>query len=202
MNKPNALIESASQTAGPYVHIGCVPSAAALLNGAIPDLGAPMISGDASGERVTIKGQILDGDGQPVKDAILEIWQADAEGLFNSPEERRGVSDPNFTGWGRLAVDFDDASFCIETLKPGRIPWPEGGQQAPYLAIMVAARGINLALHTRIYFSDETAANQSDPVLSLAGEGAETMIAQKSAEGVYDFTIRLQGEGETVFLDF
>ena len=197
------LRESASQTAGPYVHIGCVPSFAGLTGmygGA--DLGSAMTNGKTLGERVRIRGRVIDGAGVPLRDGLVEIWQADHAGLFNSPQETRGQADPNFTGWGRQPTHRESGIFEFETVRPGRVPYEDGRLQAPCVHFWIVARGINLGLHTRMYFSDETEANGEDPVLKLVGEPdrVSTLIAAKSNYG-FQFDIRLQGERETVFFD-
>lgn len=200
---PRRRPETASQTAGPYVHIGCLPSLTGL-GGASggPDLGAVMLREGARGERIAIEGRVLDGTGAPLRDALLELWQADAAGLYASPLERRGEADPAFAGWGRRASDAETGLFRFETVKPGRVPWPNGRMQAPHCALWIAARGINLGLLTRIYFADEAAANAEDPLLArVEPRGrAATMIAGRDGDA-YRIDVRLQGEGETVFLD-
>ena len=197
------LKESASQTAGPYVHIGCVPSFAGLtgMYGG-NDLGDTMITDDVNGERITIEGYVFDGSGAPAKDALLEIWQADAAGLYNAPTETRGQADPNFTGWGRQPTDGDTGRYRFETIKPGAVPYPGGQMQAPHCVVWIVARGINLGLNTRIYFDDEADANASDPVLNKVELSArrDTLVAKKSGN-TYTFNIHLQGEHETVFFD-
>ncbi len=193
--------ESASQTAGPYVHIGCVPSFAGL-EGQGPDLGATMLSDATRGERITVEGHVYDGAGAPLCDALLEIWQADADGLYASPEETRGTADPGFTGWGRRPTDGETGLYRFETIKPGRVPWPDGRMQAPHLSLWLVARGINLGLATRIYFADETEANAEDPVLVRLDPPARarTLMAERQGD-TYRFNIHLQGPDETVFLD-
>ncbi|SFB07725.1 protocatechuate 3,4-dioxygenase, alpha subunit [Poseidonocella pacifica] len=197
------LKESPSQTAGPYVHIGCVPSFAGLegMYGG-NDLGKSMITGDARGERITIEGHVIDGTGTPLKDAMLEIWQADAAGLFHSPEETRGDADPAFTGWGRQPTDAVTGRYRFETVKPGAVPWPDGRMQAPHILVWIVARGINLGLSTRIYFSDEESANSADPLLSRIEHQnrVPTLIARRDG-ATYHFDIHLQGPDETIFFD-
>lgn len=194
--------ESPSQTAGPFVHIGCTPGHIGL-GGVYPeDLGSRMVTAETRGERITVTGRILDGTGTPLRDAMLEIWQADAEGLFNSRSERRGTADPALTGWGRQAVDLDTGVYCFETIKPGRVPWPDGRLQAPHIMVWIVARGINLGLHTRMYFSDEGEANAADPLLARIEhrDRVKTLIGQRDGDTV-TFDIHLQGDAETVFLD-
>ncbi len=197
-----ALIETASQTAGPYVHIGCTPNICgiAMYGG---DLGAVMRTGPVQGEEITITGAVHDGLGAVLKDALVEIWQADAAGLFNTPAERRGKPDPNFTGFGRSAGDMKTGEFTFHTVKPGRVPWPDGRMQAPHASLWIVARGINIGLHTRIYFEDEPDANAADPILSRIEHRAraQSLIARRTAQGLYRFDIHLQGPQETAFLD-
>jgi len=200
------LKETASQTAGPYIHIGATPNFSGI-SGIYPeDLGKTMVARGAKGERITIVGHVIDGGGAALKDALVEIWQADAAGLYNSPQEKRGKADPNFTGFGRQPTDLKTGEYRFETIKPGSVPFVDGRPMAPHVTFWLIARGINLGLHTRMYFSDETAANAQCPVLARLEDQsrAKTLIAQRSekdGKAVYTFDIRLQGEGETVFFD-
>lgn len=193
----NRYKESPSQTAGPYVHIGCTPNFSGI-NGIYPeDLGTQMITGDMRGERITIRGCVYDGAGTALRDALIEVWQADSEGKFAGQG-----GDPAFTGWGRSPGDMDTGEFTFETVKPGRVAWRDGRLQAPHVTFWVVARGINLGLHTRMYFADEDAANGEDPILNRIEhkDRVQTLLAQPE-EGGYRFDIRLQGEGETIFFD-
>ncbi len=199
----NYLKESPSQTAGPYVHIGCTPNFAEI-EGAFPnDLGATMKTGPVQGQKITIRGAVYDGFGTPLRDALVEIWQADAAGLYNSPAETRGEADPNFTGWGRSAGDMTTGEFTFETVKPGAAPFPDGRMQAPHILFWIVARGINIGLQTRMYFADEADANAADPILTRLEhqQRIPTLLAQPEGDGRYRFDIRLQGDGETVFFD-
>jgi protocatechuate 3,4-dioxygenase alpha subunit len=201
----NRLKESPSQTAGPYVHIGATPNHSGIdIYG--DDLGRTLVGRDAKGERIIIKGHVIDGGGAPLKDALIEIWQADAAGLYNSPREKRGKADPAFTGWGRQASDGVTGRYRFETIKPGRAPFVDGRLMAPHITFWIVARGINVGLHTRMYFSDEAAANAECPVLARVEhrDRVATLIAARSDEdsrAVYMFDIRLQGEKETIFFD-
>ena len=180
------LKETPSQTAGPYVHIGCVPSFAGLqgmFGGS--DLGARMITGDPSGTPITLALQVLDADGAPLTDAMVELWQPGPDGGFGPTE--------GFSHWGRQATDAETGDVVFKTLMPGA---PAG--QAPHMLLWIAARGINMALVTRVYFPGQ--ANAADPVFALAGQRAETMVAE-AVSGGYRHVIRLQGDGETVFFD-
>lgn len=197
------LKESPSQTAGPYVHIGLTPNL--LGNGGIypADLGLSPIRPGAKGEKITITGHVRDGAGMILRDALLESWQADAEGLFPAPNETRGKADPNVTGWARIVADFDSGDWTLQTVKPGRVRLPQGGTMAPHISLWIVARGINIGLQTRIYFDDEEEANALCPVLARIEHKARipTLLARRSGPGRYRFDIVLQGPDETVFFD-
>ncbi|WP_284778137.1 protocatechuate 3,4-dioxygenase subunit alpha [Agrobacterium sp. lyk4-40-TYG-31] len=196
--------ESASQTAGPYVHIGCTPNFVGIKGVFSEDLGSGALYNErAQGERITIRGTVYDGGGNPLKDALIEIWQADAQGLYNSPSETRGTADPNFSGWGRSPGDMDSGEFVFETIKPGKVPFNDGRPMAPHITFWIVARGINIGLHTRMYFPEEEAANSADPVLARVEHKPRlaTLIAKKEEGNTYRFDIHLQGESETVFFD-
>jgi len=196
------LNESPSQTAGPYVHIGCTPNFTGIdIYGG--DLGASMKTGPVQGQEITIKGVVYDGTGTPLRDAMIEIWQPDAAGLFPSANETRGQADPNFTGWGRSTGDMTTGEFTFETVKPGAVPFPDGRMQAPHITVWIVARGINVGLQTRIYFEDEPEANAVDPILSRIEHQNRipTLLAKKTGPGTYRFDIHLQGPDETIFFD-
>ncbi len=198
------LKESASQTAGPYVHIGCTPNFVGIHGIFEKDLGSGSLYNEQTrGTRITIRGTVFDGGGNPLKDALIEIWQADDAGFYNSPSETRGSADPNFIGWGRSPGDMETGEFVFETIKPGRVPFKDGRWMAPHVTFWIVARGINIGLHTRMYFPEETAANAEDPVLARIEHKNRipTLIASKEGDSAYRFDIRLQGEGETVFFD-
>ena len=198
----NRRKESASQTAGPYVHIGCTPNFIGNSGVYGEDLGARMVNDRTKGERITVTGRVMDGAGTPLRDALVEIWQADAQGLYNSPSEMRGVADAQFTGWGRQPADAETGAFSFDTVKPGRVPFVDGRPQAPHIGLWIVARGINLGLHTRMYFGDEATANAEDPVLGRIEHKVRvpTLIAPRDGD-TYRFDIHLQGERETVFFD-
>ncbi|MCB1457883.1 MAG: protocatechuate 3,4-dioxygenase subunit alpha [Nitratireductor sp.] len=204
MVQPLGLLkETPSQTAGPYVHIGCVPNFCGI-DGVYPaDLGQSMINERTKGERITIRGRVIDGTGTPLRDALVEIWQADAHGLYNSPMETRGKADPEFTGWGRCPADMATGEFTFETIMPGAVPFPDGRMQAPHITFWIVARGINIGLHTRMYFPQEEAANAADPLLSRIEHKVRipTLVAKSAGSGAYVFDIHLQGDSETIFLD-
>ena len=187
--------ETPSQTAGPFVHIGTMPAAAGLKT-KHPGPGNILARDGILGERIRIEGLIYDGAGALVKDALVEIWQADANGQYGSND---------FTGFGRAATDFETGLFFFETVKPGATPYRDGRMQAPHVTLTIFARGINIHLQTRLYFSDEAEANAADPVLQLIGapDLVATLIAKRDAgRPLYRFDIHLQGDRETVFFDF
>jgi protocatechuate 3,4-dioxygenase alpha subunit len=191
------LTETPSQTAGPYVHIGCIPTFAGI-EGVYPeDLGLRAIEDGAEGQIITIRGSVFDGTGWALRDAMMESWQPDAAGLFPGQEG----ADPKVNGFCRFAAHKDSGEFTLRTVKPGPVPLRHGGMQAPHIALWIVARGINIGLSTRIYFEDED--NSGDMLLNRIEQRprADTLIAKKTGEGEYRFDIRLQGEGETVFLD-
>ena len=195
------LKETPSQTAGPYVHIGLAPGAAGF-SIFRQELGQVIAGPDTKGERIRVEGVVLDGTGAPVKDVLLEVWQADSAGIYPHPEDPRHTEcSPDFRGWGRIITDFDSGQWVVETVKPGSVMGRNGRRMAPHLNLWIVARGINLGLQTRMYFEDED--NASDPVMTLIEQvdRRQTLLARKLAPGHYRFDIRLQGEGETVFLD-
>lgn len=200
MQQLDYLKETPSQTAGPYVHIGLVPNKLGI-GGIYPhDLGESPISEGAKGERIKITGTVQDGAGMVMRDALIESWQADAEGIY-SANDPRGAGDPNVSGWARIIADFDSGEWTLDTIKPGRVPAPTGQLMAPHISLWVVARGINLGLNTRIYFEDEE--NDSCPILAKIEHRPRmnTLIAKKTGAGEYRFDIILQGENETVFFD-
>lgn len=195
------LKETPSQTAGPYVHIGMTPNFCDLTGLYSEDMGSRILSGVVDGERIDIVLRVIDGAGLPIADAVVEIWQADAEGRHVAPSAVR----PAFTGWGRQAADADGA-VRFETIKPGPVPGPNGKPMAPHVSLWIVARGINIGLQTRLYFSDEAEANDGDFVLNkiMDKRRRQTLVAhrQEGAVPTYRLDIHLQGGQETVFFDF
>ena len=197
------LRETVSQTAGPYVHIGLAPGAAGFKT-FDRELGQVIAPDGTPGERVRIEGMVLDGTGGPVKDVLIEVWQADAAGIYPHPEDPRAAeAAPGFRGWGRVIPDFDTGLWTIDTIKPGAVAGRGGRMQAPHLNLWLVARGINVGLNTRLYFPEDAAALVADSVLMSVESPArrQTLIATAIGPGTYRFDIRLQGDGETVFID-
>jgi protocatechuate 3,4-dioxygenase alpha subunit len=187
------------QTVGPFFRIG-------LERFYVDDLTAPGMPG----ELIEIQGRVLDGDGQAVPDAIIEIWQADAQGKYahwegNTTEnhlKNDKTDDPSFRGYGRAATGHD-GSFRFKTIKPGRVPAPDSTLQAPHIAVSVFMRGLLRRLVTRIYFPSDQA-NSTDFALNLVDPARRhTLIAQKSPtrDGVLEWNVFLQGPNETVIFD-
>ena len=191
------LAETPSQTAGPYVHIGCIPGFAGITGVYPEDLGLRAIEDGAAGEVIIITGSMHDGTGWAFRDAMVESWQADANGLYPG----QPGADPNVNGFCRFAADGQSGEFSLRTIKPGRTRLRDGREQAPHIALWITARGINTGLQTRIYFDDED--NSDDLVLNAIEQRhrAETLVARRTEAGIYRFDIHLQGENETVFLD-
>lgn len=202
----NYLRESPSQTAGPYVHIGLAPGAAGF-EIFETELGTDIAGPNAAGERITVEGTVFDGTGAPLKDVLIEVWQANAAGIYAHPADKRsGEVEDGFRGWGRIISDFSTGLFSFETVKPGVVAGRNGRPMAPHLNLWIVARGINIGLNTRMYFGDETEANAKDPLLNLIEQEIRRptlLAAREERDGgvVYRFDIRLQGENETVFLD-
>jgi protocatechuate 3,4-dioxygenase alpha subunit len=186
------LVPTPSQTVGPFFHLGFTET----FDGKL----APL---DTRGDRVRMIVRVFDGDGVPVPDAMIELWQADAEGKYHHPGDPHTQSpDPAFRGFGRMATS-EDGSCVFETIKPGRVPGVRDTLQAPHLNVSVFARGILKRLATRIYFSGDPA-NSEDAVLGLVPENRRnTLMAQPDTEhpGTWQFDAYLCGEHETVFFD-
>ena len=209
VNQADYLRESASQTAGPYVHIGLAPKQAGF-EIFENDFSNVLATADTKGERIRIEGRVIDGSGTPVRDVLIELWQANASGRYNHPADRQDKPlDPAFRGWGRACSDFKTGIFTFDTVKPGSVEGRGGRPMAPHVNLWIVARGINIGLNTRMYFSDEADANASDPVLNLIEWEVrrQTLIAKrekgtkKKGMAVYHFDIHLQGPQETVFFD-
>jgi protocatechuate 3,4-dioxygenase alpha subunit len=190
-----------SQTVGPFLAIG------------LPWPDGPYVVPEDTQGAITISGRVLDGAGEPVPDALIETWQADPGGRFAHPDDPRGPAGPDragaaaagFRGFGRCPTD-PAGRYRIVTLRPGALPCPDGGTEAPHLDVSVFARGLLDRVITRIYFPDEPAANAADPVLGAIGDADRlaTLIAvaePRGRPGRFRFDIRLQGGRETVFFD-
>lgn len=186
-----SLYATGSQTVGPYLHIGLTW----LVTRNIAPAGV-------KGERVTVQGRLLDGEGVPVNDGLIEIWQANALGKYAHPQDtQKKPLDKRFRGFGRIPTDARGA-FRFTTIRPGAVPGPNGRPQAPHLVVTVFMRGLLKHLATRMYFPD-VPANARDPLLALVPAARRpTLVAKRRSRGVLEWNIVLQGKGETVFFDF
>lgn len=186
-------VPTPSQTAGPYLHIGLTNTHS------VTQIAAP----DVPGDHVRLKCRVLDVEGAPLNDAMIEIWQADASGRYNHPDDFQAhEAGSRFYGFGRAGTD-ENGACEFETIRPGSVPGPGRSSQAPHLNVAVFARGILLQLHTRIYFAGDPA-NDSDPVLALVPvDRRETLTAipDPKQPGSWLFDIHLRGDQETVFFD-
>ena len=197
-----------SQTVGPYFAYGLTPEGRKTwkpgdLYNWKETVGDNLVTPDATGERIRIEGVIYDGDGKPITDAMIEIWQADAQGRYADPRNGTALPNAKFKGFGRSATD-DNGMFAFDTIKPGAVPGPDGKTQAPHIVVCIFSRGMLRQVYTRLYFADE-AANATDPILSLVpADRRATLIARREMQNgkpLYRFDIRVQGEGETVFFE-
>ncbi len=171
------LKETPSQTAGPYVHIGLAPGAAGF-DIYRSELGRTLPARMPKGARITVEGIVTDGTGAPVKDVLIEVWQANAAGVYAGA----GAVEDGFRGWGRVIPDFETGQWSFDTVKPGAVMGRDGRMMAPHINLWLVARGINVGLNTRMYFGDEAKANKADPVLSLIEQThrRDTLIARKT----------------------
>jgi protocatechuate 3,4-dioxygenase alpha subunit len=187
-----SLFASGHQTVGPYLHIG--------LNWLVTrNIAGPGIKG----ERVTIAGRLVDGDGNGVSDGLIEIWQANAAGKYAHPEDKQKKPiERGWRGFGRIPTDAR-GGFRFSTIKPGKVPGPGGKLQAPHLVVSVFMRGMLKHLATRIYFPDEQAANAEDAILKLVPAARRaTLLAKRKSKSALEWNVILQGKNETVFFDY
>jgi len=189
-----------SQTVGPYFAYGLTSNGKYDWNDAFSN---NLVTPDTSGVRVRVEGRVFDGDGKPVPDCMLEIWQADAQGRFADPQDTRAQPNSSFRGFGRCGTD-KDGGYAFDTIKPGSVPDPDGKPQAPHLLLAIFARGMLLQNYSRIYFGGDPA-NADDPVLALVPmDRRATLIAQQAncnGNAIYRLDIHLQGDNEMVFFD-
>jgi protocatechuate 3,4-dioxygenase alpha subunit len=184
-----ALQVTPSQTVGPYFAIGLTWE------------DGPFVVPEGTEGAIWLRGRVTDGEGEPVPDAVIETWQADPDGRFDHPDDPRGASGSDFRAFGRAGTDAA-GEYAILTLKPGPVPGPNGTMQAPHIDVSVFARGLLNRCVMRIYFADEAEANANDPVLASVPEDRRaTLVAERTDDG-YRLDVRLQGEDETVFLEF
>jgi protocatechuate 3,4-dioxygenase alpha subunit len=197
-----------SQTVGPFFAYGLAPKGRCEWdpNGHYSwkeTISDNLITPDATGTKIRIEGRVLDGDGMPINDAMIEIWQADAQGRYAHARGETPRPNAKFTGFGRSATD-KNGIYSFDTIKPGVVPGPDGKAQAPHIVVCIFSRGMLRQIYARLYFSDEKA-NDADPILALVpSDRRGTLIAHKqpgSGTALYRFDIRVQGDNETVFFD-
>ncbi|MFB4311341.1 protocatechuate 3,4-dioxygenase subunit alpha [Actinomadura sp. GTD37] len=182
---PAASAATPSQTVGPFFGF------------ALPYAGGPEVVPPWRADAIQVRGRVLDGAGEPVPDALLEIWQPDADGRTARGPGGLVRAGHGFSGFGRCGTDAD-GGYWFSTVKPGAT-----GENAPYIAVLVFARGLLKPVLTRLYFPEDAAAHAADPLLAaVPDERRATLVAERAGERGYRFDIRLQGEGETVFLAF
>ena len=187
-----SLQTTSSQTVGPYLHIGLT-----WLNT------GNLVGPGVTGEKVMLEGRILDGDGKPVGDALVEIWQANAHGKYAHPDDPQDKPlEEGFKGFGRIPTD-GNGQFKFTTIKPGRVPAPGGGMQAPHINVCILMRGMLKQLVTRIYFPGDPANAEDEALRRVPASRRDTLIAKQGAgqPGTLFWNVVLQGEGETVFFD-
>lgn len=186
-----SLSTTPSQTVGPYFRLGLEPLYRDRLAAA-----------QAAGTHVQISGCVRDGDGAPVADAVLELWQADAAGIYAHPADPRWQAHaPQVDGWGRIATDAE-GRFTFATIKPGAVAGPGGVPQAAHLSVLVFMRGLLHSVSTRMYFADDSQL-ASDPILALVPAARRTtLLAQPRGDGAYHWDIHMQGDAETVFFNY
>jgi protocatechuate 3,4-dioxygenase, alpha subunit len=185
----SALVPAPSQTSGPFLSIGL-----------LRDHVGPSVVSEDDPRAIRIRGRLVDGNGDPVPDGLIEIWQANAAGRYAHEDDLRTdiPLEDGFRGFGRSGT-VDDGWFEFVTVKPGRVPAPDGEPQAPHLVVLVFARGLLKQLVTRLYFPDESDANAADPILSELDETERATLIARAEDGGLRFDIRLQGDGETTF---
>ncbi|MFD8819272.1 protocatechuate 3,4-dioxygenase subunit alpha [Streptomyces sp. NPDC059627] len=193
-SSPENVLPTPSHTVGPFYGY------------ALPFRGGEDIAPLGHPDTITVHGYVYDGAGTPLPDALVEVWGADPDGNVSTTDgsirrdpatgDYLGRNGVEFTGWGRIQTD-TDGHWYTRTLRPGA-----RGGNAPYLSLCVFARGLLVHLFTRIYLPGDDAALAADPLLTRVGERRDTLIAADEGRGTYRFDIRLQGEGETVFLEF
>ena len=177
-----------SQTVGPFFH------------DALPYDAGPRLAGADRAGAITLSGRVLDGEGTPIPDALVEIWQADEQGRLEWDGVHGEVAAAGFRGFGRCATDVD-GGYAFRTVKPGAVATRDGAQQAPCVAMSVFARGLLQRVVTRVYFDDEPTANAADPLLAAVAPDRRSTLIATDVDGGYRFDVRVQGVDETVFLD-
>jgi len=189
------LKQTPSQTVGPFFHYALTDTPGQNI----------LVTDETQGDRILLKGQVTDGEGEVIPDAMIEIWQADTNGIYNHPEDpNQAEADTNFAGFGRVPTD-SNGIYTFKTVKPGIVAYDDEKQQAPHVNVRIFARGMLIHAYTRLYFSDEEEANADDPILNLVPEERRhTLIALREDKGdlvTYCMNISMQGDNETAFFE-
>ena len=203
MSTKKKLKQTPSQTAGPYLHIGFLPEEVGINSSLSRELNNLILSEKTEGTRIEISGKIYDGNNEVLKDAIVEIWQVDSNGNYQSRLTKKNKYDKNFSNWGRTSCDFNTGLWKFNTIKPGIVQLNKSEILAPHIWLWIVARGINLGLYTCMYFSDENTLNKLDRNLKklINNNNLQSLFAVNTEKYKYEFNIHLQGAKETIFFN-
>ena len=203
MSTKKKLKQTPSQTAGPYLHIGFLPKKVGINSSFSRELNNLILSEKTKGTRIEISGKIYDGNNEVLKDALVEIWQVDSNGNYQSRLTKKNKYDKNFSNWGRTSCDFNTGLWKFNTIKPGIVQLNKSEILAPHIWLWIVARGINLGLYTCMYFSDENALNKLDRNLKKLtnNNNLQSLFAVNIEKYKYEFNIYLQGDKETIFFN-
>ena len=203
MSTKKKLKQTPSQTAGPYLHIGLLPKKVGINSSFSRELNNLILSEKTKGKRIEISGKIYDGNNEVLKDALVEIWQVDANGNYQSRLTQNNKYDKNFSNWGRTSCDFNTGLWKFNTIKPGIVQLNKSEILAPHIWLWIVARGINLGLYTCMYFSDENTLNKLDRNLKKLtnNNNLQSLFAVNIEKYKYEFNIYLQGDKETIFFN-
>ena len=195
--------QTPSQTAGPYLHIGFLPKKVGINSSFSRELNNLILSEKTKGTRIEISGKIYDGNNEVLKDALVEIWQVDSNGNYQSILTQNNNYDKNFSNWGRTSCDFNTGLWKFNTIKPGKVQLNKSEILAPHIWLWIVARGINLGLYTCMYFSDENTLNKLDRNLKklINNNNFHSIFAVNIEKYKYEFNIYLQGDKETIFFN-
>jgi len=202
MSTKKKLKQTPSQTAGPYLHIGFLPKKVEINSSFSRELNNLILSDKTEGTRIEISGKIYDGNNEVLKDALVEIWQVDSNGNYQSRLTKKNKYDKNFSNWGRTSCDLNTGLWKFNTIKPGIVQLNKSEILAPHIWLWIVARGINLGLYTCMYFSDENTLNKLDRNLKkLTNNNLQSLFAVNIEKYKYEFNIYLQGDKETIFFN-
>ena len=203
MSRNKKFKQTPSQTAGPYLHIGFLPKKVGINSSFSRELNNLILSEKTKGTRIEISGKIYDGNNEVLKDALIEIWQVDSNGNYQSRLTQNNKYDKNFSNWGRTSCDLNTGLWKFNTIKPGKVQLNKSEILAPHIWLWIVARGINLGLYTCMYFSDENTLNKLDRNLKKLTNynNLQSLFAVNIEEHKYEFNIYLQGDKETIFFN-